>query len=170
MKYDIDIIKGIHPGIIIDRDLQKRHLTKVAFAEMIGDYPSRITEIVKGRRKLNLPLSLKIEQALGYQTGFLMTLQLHYEIKRLAETNTAKPDLSKFTPSLFWDTTIDKIDWQRHKRAVIERVMSRGNEEQKEEIRRFYGDSEIEKYARPVNAYRIAYLTDQNRKPHDSGL
>lgn len=161
MKYDIDIIKGIHPGVIIERDLQTRHLSKVAFAEMIGDYPSRITEIIKGRRKLNLPLSLKIEKALGYETGFLMTLQLHYEIKRLAQTKTT-PDLSKFPPSLFWDTTIDKIDWQRHKRAVIERVMSRGNEEQKEEIRRYYGDDEIKKYTHPVNAYRIAYLT-QNR-------
>jgi len=42
---------------------------------------------------------------------------------------------------LFWDTDIHKIDWQQHRRAVIERIFEHGNDEEKMEIRRFYGDS-----------------------------
>ena len=70
MKYDINILKGIHPGIIIERDLRRLNLSQKDLARKIGEYPSRITEIIKGRRKLNVPLSLKLEQEMGYETGF----------------------------------------------------------------------------------------------------
>ena len=66
MKYDINILKGIHPGIIIERDLRRLNLSQKDLARKIGEYPSRITEIIKGRRKLNVPLSLKLEQEMGY--------------------------------------------------------------------------------------------------------
>lgn len=159
MKYDINILKGIRPGIIIERDLHQLNLSQKDLAQKIGEYPSRITEIIKGRRKLNIPLSLKLEQEMGYEKGFLMTLQIHYEIRLVEKSRQKTPDITKLSPSLFWDTTIDKIDWQRHKRAVIERVMAYGNAEEKDEIRRFYGDQQVEKYTRPANSYRIAYLT-----------
>lgn len=159
MNYDINILKGIRPGIIIERDLHKLNLTQKDLAHKIGEYPSRITEIIKGRRKLNITLSLKLEKELGYETGFLMTLQIFYEIRLIENRRRPIPDITKLSPSLFWDTTIDKIDWQRHKRAVIERVMTYGNDAEKAEIRRFYGDREVEKYSRAANSYRIAYLT-----------
>lgn len=158
MKYDINILKGIHPGIIIERDLRRLNLSQKDLARKIGEYPSRITEIIKGRRKLNVPLSLKLEQELGYETGFLMTLQLFYEIRLIENSRQPTPDITKLSPSLFWDTKIEKIDWLRHKRAVIERVMTYGNAEEKAEIRRFYGERQVEKYTRPANSYRIAYL------------
>lgn len=40
---------------------------------------------------------------------------------------------------LFWDTKLENIDWQKHKRSVIRRLFERGNHEQIEEIIRFYG-------------------------------
>lgn len=157
MKYDINILKGIHPGIIIERDLRRLNLSQKDLARKIGEYPSRITEIIKGRRKLNVPLSLKLEQEMGYETGFLMTLQLSMKYGS-RERPPTDSDITKLSPSLFWDTKIEKIDWQRHKRAVIERVMTYGNAEEKAEIRRFYGERQVEKYTRPANSYRIAYL------------
>lgn len=159
MKYDINILKGIRPGIVIERDLHQLNLSQKDLARKIGEYPSRITEIIKGRRKLNIPLSLKLEQEMGYETGFLMTLQIFYEIRLVENKRQSTPDITKLSPSLFWDTKIEMIDWQRHKRAVIERVMAYGNADEKAEIRRFYGEREVEKYTRPANSYRIAYLT-----------
>jgi hypothetical protein len=44
---------------------------------------------------------------------------------------------------LFWDTDINKIEWLTHRRAVIERILERGNDQEKEEIKRFYGDAEF---------------------------
>ena len=39
---------------------------------------------------------------------------------------------------LFWDTDITKIDWQKQSAAVILRIFERGNDIEKEEIKRFY--------------------------------
>jgi len=74
----------------------------------------------------------------------LAILQTYHDIEQLKSKSNAKPDLSKFSKSTFWDTDIPKIDWQKMKASVIERVMSYGTEEEKEEIRRFYGESDIQ--------------------------
>ena len=50
-----------------------------------------------------------------------------------------KPDLTKFRKTLFWDTTFDRIDFTAHSRYVINRVFERGNEEEIQEVIRFYG-------------------------------
>ena len=71
--------------------------------------------------------------------GFILTLQAFYEIKKTKEQlDTTKPDLTKIRPILFWDSNIDKIQWQKEKESVIKRVSERGNAQEKEEIRRFY--------------------------------
>ncbi len=57
----------------------------------------------------------------------------------------ATPNLELIRKALFWDTDINKIDWKKQYKAVIQRVFERGNEEEKLEIKRFYGDSLIEK-------------------------
>ena len=54
-----------------------------------------------------------------------------------------KPDLSKIRKTLFWDTTIDRIDFTAHSRYVINRVFERGTEEEILEIIRFYGRDTI---------------------------
>ena len=54
-----------------------------------------------------------------------------------------KPDLSKIRKTLFWDTTIDRIDFTAHSRYVINRVFERGNEEEIQEVIRFYGRDTI---------------------------
>lgn len=46
------------------------------------------------------------------------------------------PNLS---PTLFWDTNPETIDWETHARYVIERVLTRGTTQEWREIVRFYG-------------------------------
>lgn len=62
-------------------------------------------------------------------------------------SGSGTPDLSKLRPGLFWDTDINQVDWIGQKRAVIERVIERGNEVEKSEIKRFYGDKAFNKIA-----------------------
>ena len=146
MKSRLEILKGLHPGVLIDKELKKRKIPGGRFALSINEYPQTLSAIIKGRRSINLPLSLKIEKELGYDEGFLMTLQLFHDIKVLKKIESAmyKPDLSKFRKVIFWDTDIEEIDWVKNKRAVIERVFERGNETEKEEVIRFYGRKEVE--------------------------
>jgi len=96
---------------------------------------------------MNTPLALRIEQSLGFEEGFLMTLQVFYDIKqeKKKQSSPRQPDLSQLRPALFWDTRLENIDWQRQQRAVIERVWERGSAEEKNEITRFYGQPVVDR-------------------------
>lgn len=148
MNSEIEILKGLHPGIVVEQKLKERGLKKGQFALSIGEYPQVLGDITKGKRKMNISLSLKIEKKLELEEGFLMILQVYYDIKqerRIESQILSHPDLSKLRRGLFWDTDISKIDWQRQKRAVIERIFERGNDQEKSEISRFYGETIIQK-------------------------
>ena len=99
---------------------------------------------------MNAALAFKIEEALGLEDGYLMVLQAFYDMKqeKLRQHSTnGSPDLSMLRPGLFWDTDIKGIDWVGQKRAVIERVIERGSDEEKTEIKRFYGEKAFNKIA-----------------------
>jgi plasmid maintenance system antidote protein VapI len=44
----IEILKGIHPGKIIERDLEKKHMTQRALAQMVGVPCQTINAIISG--------------------------------------------------------------------------------------------------------------------------
>ena len=140
MNIQLSKIKGVHPGFILERELKKRNLSKGPFAISVGEFPSTVGSITKGKRKMNTALAMKIESVLEMEEGFLMTLQVYYDIeKEKRKQNTEHPDLTKLRTALFWDTKMEMIDWSKNKNAVIKRVFERGNELEKNEITRFYG-------------------------------
>jgi addiction module HigA family antidote len=145
MQTTLDIIKGVHPGKFVERELLKQKINKRQFAIAIGEHPQTLGAIIKGNRRMNVELSLKIEEKLQLEEGFLMTLQVFYDVKQAKKKKQQIPDISKLRKGLFWDTTFDKIDWEQMKVAVVKRVFSRGTEDEKEEITRFYGNEVVEK-------------------------
>ncbi len=145
MELSIEMYKGIHPGIIIDRELKKRSLKKGPFALSLQEYPQTLNDITKGKRGLTPALSLKIDSALGLEEGTMLILQAYYEIKKEKQKSESAdhPDLSILRKILFWDTDINKIDWHKQYKGVIQRVYERGNDDEKKEIIRFYGKDKI---------------------------
>lgn len=140
MNNTISLIKGIHPGFVLERELKQRKLRKGAFALSINEYPQTIGSIIKGKRRMNPALSLKIEKALGIEEGYFMVLQAYHDIEvEKDKQDTETPDLSKLRTILFWDTDISTIKWQKYRKSVINRVFERGNEEEQAEVIRFYG-------------------------------
>ena len=140
MKNNISIIKGVHPGLILEYELKKRKIAKGRFALSLNEYPQTLVSITKGKRNMNTSLAMKIEKSLGMEEGYFMILQVYYEIEKEKNKQDNKhPDLKKIRRVLFWDTDFDKIKWEKHKRSIIKRVFERGNKEEQEEIIRFYG-------------------------------
>src|SRR5580693_5538845 len=123
MNQELSILKGLHPGIVLERELKKRKLSKGRFAISVNEFPQTLGAITKGKRNMNTPLALRIEHALGIEEGYFMTLQVFYEIKeeKRKQHQHDIPDLSKLRPILFWDTNMEKIDWQQQKKSVIQR-------------------------------------------------
>ncbi|MCC6600689.1 MAG: plasmid maintenance system antidote protein [Crocinitomicaceae bacterium] len=146
MNKQLEVAKGIHPGLVLERELKRRKLKKGPFAISLKEYPQTLSAITKGKRGMNISLALKIEKALEMEEGYFMTLQLFHDIEKLKKKNRIlkTPDISKIRPVVFWDTRIEKIDWENHKVSVIKRIFERGNEVEKEEIVRFYGKETVE--------------------------
>jgi len=142
---NIDLIKGIHPGIILERELSKRELSKRSFAISINEYPQLLGDITKGKRKINPSLSIRIGEALDLDESFFSILQTYYDIRqeKKRQSNLIRPDLEKFRPVVFWDTDIRTIDWENNKSSVIMRIFERGNDQEINEIIRFYGKKDI---------------------------
>ena len=160
MRSEIDMYKGIRPGKIVGLELQERNLSPRAFAAAIDEHKQTLNAVITGRRKLTVEMALKIEKALGYDEGFLLTLQAYYEIaeyknRKANESVSGAPAIRRM---LFWDTDFDKMDWGRNKEYVIERVMERGDEVEKQEIARFYGMDRValDRYM-PDQSWRIPY-------------
>jgi plasmid maintenance system antidote protein VapI len=150
MINQLSIIKGIHPGFILERELRERKLKKGPFALSLQEFPQTIVSITKGKRRMNTALAMKIEAALGLEEGYLMILQVYYDIEEEnGKRNLRHPDLNKLRPVLFWDTDIEMIKWERQKNAVIKRVFERGNEEEKIEIIHFYGKGIVDEVLNP---------------------
>jgi len=142
MLPEINDIKGVHPGIILEREFGKRGIRKSAFAMQIGVYPGIITDLTKKRRGMNAGLAIRIEKALDAEEGYFMILQAYYEIseeKKKLITEKIKPGPKLLRRALFWDVDFEKIDFSKRKRYVIERVFERGNNEEISEIISFYG-------------------------------
>lgn len=159
MNTKIEILKGIHPGLLLGRELGRSGMKSRELAASVGEYPQTISAIIRGRRSMNTALSIRIEQALGMEEGTLMILQVFYDIAQekhktaLVET----PDTSLLRKALFWDTSFDKIDWQKHKKYVINRVFERGDKQEIKEIIRFYGKQTILQCLKADNPYSTAF-------------
>ncbi len=132
--------KGIHPGIILARELKKRGIAQRPFALSIGEHPQTINAITKAKRNLPTSIALKIEEKLGLEEGTLALLQTYFDIQtEKSKIKPITPNLSIIRKSVFWDTDISQIDWDKQKNAVIRRIMERGNALEIKEIKQFYG-------------------------------
>ncbi len=146
MDKEYEKYKGIHPGIVLDRELKKRSIKQRPFALSLKEHPQTFNAISKGKRGISTALALKIEQKLELEEGTLVILQAYYEIQKIKEKEIQNtPDLNILNKALFWDADIQKINWEKQYKAVIQRVFERGTEEDKDEIIRFYGVEKIEK-------------------------
>ena len=161
----IDMLKGIPPGKIIGRELKRRDISQRAFASAIQEHSQTLNAIITGRRRMTTEMALKIESALDFDEGFLLTLQVYHDIaeyKNLYNSNSVS-GIPNVRRCLFWDTDFDNIDWGKYKAFIINRVLERGNDEEIAEIARFY-DMEIAM----LESYRRSktYSVNQTHNKH----
>src|SRR5690606_40826514 len=87
---------------------------------------------------------------------FFSSRRRHTRFSRDWSSDVCSSDLlSIIRKSLFWDTGINKINWEKQYKAVIQRVFEGGNEIEKSEIKRFYGDVKV-----------VKALSENKRKPY----
>lgn len=141
MRYSIENVKGMHPGALIKHELNRKKISQRKFAASINEHWQILNAVINEKRGISLGTALKVEKELGYDEGFLMILQVYYDIekrkqKQIRSTLKGVPAIRRI---IFWDTDFDSIDWAASKESVISRVLERGTEEEIAEIGRYYG-------------------------------
>ncbi|GAB1856754.1 hypothetical protein MHTCC0001_15900 [Flavobacteriaceae bacterium MHTCC 0001] len=144
-------IKGVHPGLILKRELSKRNIRSSDLADAIGEHKQTISAIINQRRGVTPIMSIKLAKQFNVAKDYFMQLQASYEVNKVAGKIPKKqPNLNKIRSAIFWDTTFDKIDWDKNKRAVIKRILERGNTIEINEIISFYGKRTIVKELKKI--------------------
>ncbi len=133
-------------GKILETVLKKKGMTQSELAHQSGEYATRISEYINGKRKFTIKSSYTLEHALDIDiNGFFVLIQTNHEIYsyRMEKERETHPDFNKLSKALFWDTRIEKINWLRNKDWAIRRTFEYGNEQEINEIIRFYGKETV---------------------------
>jgi len=75
----------VHPGDVLQDELEKIGITQSALARHIGIMPKTINEICRGKRGISAEMAMKLSKALGGSPQFWLNLQNNWELSQLNE-------------------------------------------------------------------------------------
>lgn len=85
-------ITPIHPGLVLQDELDELGISQAMLADHIGVLPKTINEICRGKRGVSAEMSVKLSQALGASPHFWLNLQNNWELSRLERSNLRRID------------------------------------------------------------------------------
>jgi addiction module HigA family antidote len=149
-------IKGVHPGAILRRELKIQNIKGSQLADSIDEHKQTISAILNKRRDVNPKLSIKLSKQFNVDEDYFMLLQASYDVKKMLELEIKKtPNINNIREVLFWDTTMDKIDWVKNRNSVIKRILERGNSIEINEIISFYGKTKVSNAIKSIKKSRL---------------
>ncbi len=85
-----DHITPIHPGLVLEDELEERGISQAALAERIGVLPKTINEICRGKRGISAEMAMKLSQALGASPHFWLNLQNNWELSQVSKSKNER--------------------------------------------------------------------------------
>ncbi|MBS9767850.1 MAG: helix-turn-helix domain-containing protein [Flavobacteriaceae bacterium] len=161
----IQKIKGLHPSIILKRELTHQNIKSSELAKSVDEHKQTISAILNQKRKITPKLSIKLGQFFHIEDDYFSLLQASYDVKTTYSTKQKTPNLNNVRKVLFWDTSFEKIDWNKQKKAVIQRVLERGNDKEINEIISFYGKQLVSNEIKNINS-RFTSFKENIKKYH----
>lgn len=76
---------AIHPGQVLQDELDERSISQTALAKHIRVLPKTVNEICRGKRGITADMALRLSAALGASPQFWMNLQSNWEISQLKQ-------------------------------------------------------------------------------------
>lgn len=82
---------SLHPGEILQMELEARKIKRYEFAELLGMKSSHFSELLHGKRNVSAATALKLEKLLSIQAEYWMRIQVYYDlfIERTKELEVA---------------------------------------------------------------------------------
>ena len=92
-----EYIKLEHAGkILLEEFMEPYMLSQNALAKAIGVAPSRITDIVNGRRRITADTDLRLTRLFGLSEGYFLRIQEHIETTSVKQK--INEELKKIVP------------------------------------------------------------------------
>jgi addiction module HigA family antidote len=73
----------VHPGEVLQDELEEIGLTQSALAKHIGVLPKTINEICRNKRGISAEMAMKLSRAFGGSPQFWLNLQTNWELSRI---------------------------------------------------------------------------------------
>ena len=136
LKYD-----SIPAGVVLQRILRKENVSQKKLSDQTGIITQRINDLVKGKRRFTVETSATLARYLPVpEPGYFYRLQCNHDIFTYIENHLRQSvDRSQFRDALFWDIDATSLDWNKHKRWIIQRVFEYGNDTEVQTIIDHYG-------------------------------
>ena len=74
---------AIHPGLVLQDELEEIGMTQSALAEHLGVLPTTINEICRGKRSINTEMARRLSDAFGASPNFWLNLQSNWELSEV---------------------------------------------------------------------------------------
>jgi antitoxin HigA-1 len=71
---------NLHPGEVIEWEIEARGLLKKAVAAQLQINPSQLSELLKGNRHISASIALKLEEMWGISADFWMRTQIAFDL------------------------------------------------------------------------------------------
>jgi antitoxin HigA-1 len=71
---------SLHPGEVLQDELEARAIPKNIFAEQLGMKASHFSELLHGKRHVGAATALKLEDILGISAEYWMRIQVYHDL------------------------------------------------------------------------------------------
>lgn len=70
----------LHPGYIIEMEIDARNLKKQDVAKELGILPGHLSELIKEKRNVSATLAIKLEELFGIDADYWLRVQSAYDL------------------------------------------------------------------------------------------
>ena len=90
-------LNNVHPGEILNKDfLEPMKITPYALAKAIGVDQTRISQLIKGKRKFSADTALRLSKFFGMSAEFWLNAQSRYDLEEEMEHNDNYRSISPY--------------------------------------------------------------------------
>ncbi len=90
-------LNNVHPGEILKEDfLNPLNITAYALAKAIGVDQTRISQLIKGKRRFSADTALRLSKFFGVSAEFWLNAQSRYDLEEEKEHNNSYKSIAPF--------------------------------------------------------------------------
>jgi addiction module HigA family antidote len=90
MSNKINHITPVHPGLVLQDELEEIGVSQTALAKHIKVLPKTVNEICRGKRGISAEMAVKLSLALGASPQFWLNLQNNWELSLIKQPKTGR--------------------------------------------------------------------------------